>query len=279
MNGEGCWSTVVCTQSERVALGVADRAEWLLKCRLTVGHGGNHATDASTRPRRDRRLWLEWNDFDDRAQSLIERKPCTVRSEVGAHCLFFEGHGGLHMYAPSNGHAPSLHRRPQAGPSRATPTSPEQASRPVLRRGPAGPPGHADRTGMTTDGEIPVIGTASPVDPVGGDDRHARPVVVNGAPVADGHSGYRGGRRSTDLEPPVGGIPRASRHRLPDGDDSVGAAPASREAAMSRPGTLAGGALTADRTGEDGHEIADALTDVAGALQRLAQVLRDSRHR
>ena len=123
MDGAGCWSTVVCTPAERAALGLTAQSEWLLRCRLAAGHPGNHATDASSHPRTDRRLWLEWNDFDDRAQSLIERNPCRFVNEYGLGCLFFEGHGGPHYVAPTNGHAKPRPTPPPA-PSAPMPAAP-----------------------------------------------------------------------------------------------------------------------------------------------------------
>ena len=123
MDGAGCWSTVVCTPAERASLGLTAQSEWLLRCRLAAGHQGNHATDATNHPRTDRRLWLEWNDFDDHAQSLIERNPCRFSNEYGMGCLFFEGHGGPHYVAPTNGHA---RPRPSAPPSAPIPTLPNQ---------------------------------------------------------------------------------------------------------------------------------------------------------
>ncbi|GGF18192.1 hypothetical protein [Williamsia phyllosphaerae] len=50
-------------------------------------------------------MWLEWNDHEEHAQSLIDRMPCT--GGVGARCMLFEGHGGVHWYAPSNGYLTS----------------------------------------------------------------------------------------------------------------------------------------------------------------------------
>jgi hypothetical protein len=142
MNGEGCWSTVVCTPAERGALGLTGQSEWLLHCRLAAGHRGNHASDASVRPRTDRRLWLEWNDFDDHAQSLIERNPCSFRSQHGAACLYFEGHGGTHFFAPSNGHAPAPARGPQSGA--------------MPGQGPVQQPGQAPQSGLIPPGPPPM---------------------------------------------------------------------------------------------------------------------------
>ena len=190
MNGAGCWSTVVCTPEERARLGLANDLQWLVHCRLAVGHSGNHATDASDHPRSDRRLWLEWNDFDTQAQSLIERNPCSARSLTGAHCLFFEAHGGPHFYATGNGHAPT---------AIAAASGNGQAG-----GGPAG--GRSTGTGPINTGPGaggPGAGSAgAPSGPLPGD-------------------GYRGGRRSTNMEPPVvegasmDGLERR-RHLMPE---------------------------------------------------------------
>ncbi|WAC53633.1 hypothetical protein [Gordonia sp. SL306] len=251
MNGEGCWSTVVCTPAERAALGLTGQSEWLLHCRLAAGHQGNHATDASIRPRADRRLWLEWNDFDDHAQSLIERNPCSVRSPQGAACLYFESHGGAHFFAPSNGHAPTAVRGPQPATGQAPAQGPGQSGeipRPMPRPGPPAsrPPAHPgqvpqqpDRMRMTTDTHIPVVRTATPESAnqesaaQGSPSQDAartggRPASRPAAPVSGAHAnaggrhdGYRPGRRSTDAEPPAPSGPRpGSRHRMPDATDS-----------------------------------------------------------
>lgn len=116
---DGCWSTVICTGAERSALGDTTDTGWVLGCRLSIGHRGDHATDAEVVPRFDRRLWLEWNDRDQHAQSLIDRNPCTSPGR----CMLFEGHGGDHWFAPANGHAPSVGggRRHVGGPNTHTP--------------------------------------------------------------------------------------------------------------------------------------------------------------
>ncbi|NDZ95320.1 hypothetical protein G3I13_09050 [Streptomyces sp. SID6673] len=258
MNGEGCWSTVVCTPAERAALGLTGQSEWLLHCRLAAGHQGNHATDASIRPRADRRLWLEWNDFDDHAQSLIERNPCSVRSPQGAACLYFESHGGAHLFAPSNGHAPTAVRgpRPTGQAPAQGPGQSGEIPRPMPRPGPPAPrtpappthpgqvPQQPDRMRMTTDTHIPVVRTATPESAnqasagqesaaQGSPSQDAartggRPASRPAAPVSGAHAnaggrhdGYRPGRRSTDAEPPAPAGPRpGSRHRLPDAADS-----------------------------------------------------------
>lgn len=102
---DGCWATVICSAHDRTELGNTSDNGWVLGCRLSIGHRGDHATDAESVPRYDRRLWLEWNDHEEHAQSLIDRMPCT--GGVGARCMLFEGHGGVHWYAPSNGYLTS----------------------------------------------------------------------------------------------------------------------------------------------------------------------------
>ncbi len=199
MNVEGCWSTVVCTSAERSRLGLTGTSDWLLRCRLPAGHVGNHASDASEHPRLDRRLWLEWNDFDDHAQSLIERNPCSARALQGAACRYFEGHGGPHVFAPSNGHAPAARPRPQGSTAPAAPQS-------SGRTGPAPRPTTTATRQAAPNAQRP---PAQPKPPEGG--RH------------DGgrHEGdQRHGRRTAAT--PVAGPPRpGSRHRLPEPEDTT----------------------------------------------------------
>lgn len=276
MNGEGCWSTVICTPEERATLGLTTASPWLLQCQLSAGHRGNHATDAGSGPRYGRRLWLEWNDFDDYAQSLIERNPCTVRSAQGAPCLFFEQHGGLHRYAPANGHTPSVTRGAGA-PAGGAHTGP---SRPAPHRAPVAPPGHADRLRMTTDSDIPAV----------------RPAA---APLA----------QSASAAPAAGSAAR-SRHRLPDSDDvavtpqSPDVAPAPPRAVpvppppaprvTSGPATPGTGSIPAAQQPTDSApnatprskpapqtssapprpDLESAISDVAAALERLVAALR-----
>lgn len=118
---DGCWSTVICTEAERAALGDTSVGGWVLNCRLSIGHRGDHASDAEAVPRFDRRLWIQWNDSDAHAQSLIERNPCSAPAVTP--CLLFEGHPGAHWFAPSNGHAP----RPTPPPTHAPSASPAQS--------------------------------------------------------------------------------------------------------------------------------------------------------
>ncbi len=305
MNGEGCWSTVVCRPTERAALGLSGDSDWLLQCRLAIGHRGNHATDASTHPRHDRRLWLEWNDFDDRAQSLIERNPCPVPSPEGVGCVFFVGHGGPHFYAHSNGHAPSVmsgagtghHQRPAPGPDRT-------GSQP--------PTLHPQRMGShrLPDSHQP----PAPLHPAG---EPAPESAHRAEPEPTPESGYRGGRRSTNAEPNAAEDYHGRRHRsaAPGRDVSGPAAPnapapnapapnaaAPNPAALgsAQPGPVvpqaaspAGAAVppgvvpdaqaeVADHSSEPVSaaeaarraEISAALDDVAVALARLAAALR-----
>jgi hypothetical protein len=113
---DGCWSTVICTEAERAALGDTSVGGWVLNCRLSIGHRGDHASDAEAIPRFDRRLWIQWNDTDAHAQSLIERNPCSAPAV--SPCMLFEGHPGAHWFAPSNGHAPRA-KSPAPSPSPA----------------------------------------------------------------------------------------------------------------------------------------------------------------
>lgn len=262
MNRDGCWSTVVVNADERRALGLANSSVWILQCRLASGHPGNHATDASTMPRNDRRLWLEWNDLESRAQSLIERNPCPVPSPQGTPCVFFHGHGGPHFYAVSNGHVPTAMSQPPSSNGR-TPTSPRPpAGSPA---GPSGPPW----TGASLNGHGPSTGDL-PVPGRGGHHRLGEPAV--GRPPADWP---RSNAHETDridvlatpayaaaAEPtpdvPVDG---ASRHALRET-----AAPADI-AAPADPG-----ARHDDRSADDA--VQDALANVIDALEILAAALR-----
>ena len=103
-----CWSTAICSESERRSLGLASDGEWLLTCRLSDGHAGDHATDASMRPRQDRRAWLMWDDRS--VHRVTSRDACPMYSHAGAPCLLFIAHGGMHYYgAPAQ---PGLHSVP-----------------------------------------------------------------------------------------------------------------------------------------------------------------------
>ncbi|MCK8616007.1 hypothetical protein [Gordonia sp. C13] len=298
MNGEGCWSTVVCRPTERAALGLSGDSDWLLQCRLAIGHRGNHATDASTHPRHDRRLWLEWNDFDDRAQSLIERNPCPVPSPEGVGCVFFVGHGGPHFFAHSNGHAPSVmtgagagnHQRPAPGPGRTGPQPP--TPNPQRMGSHRLPDSHQPPTPPVTEPSSEPAHGATPEPPP--------------------ESGYRGGRRSTNAEPVVSEDYHGRRHRsdAPSQDvsgpavpstaapDTAGPGPAPvnpvtpahaapalpdvspSEGAVVHPVGVPGTQVT-DQASEISEkeaarraEISAALDDVAVALARLAAALR-----
>ncbi|MDS1113497.1 hypothetical protein RD149_06920 [Gordonia westfalica] len=219
MNGEGCWSTVVCRPTERAALGLSGDSDWLLQCRLAIGHRGNHATDASTHPRHDRRLWLEWNDFDDRAQSLIERNPCPVPSPEGAGCVFFVGHGGPHFYAHSNGHAPSVmsgagaQQRPVPGPERTSGSQPPNTHPPRMgshrlpdSHQPAAPPVPAAPPPPPVT--RPPVGSPPPAEAA-----PSREPAHGSSPEPAHDPAYRGGRRSTNAEPMVSEDYHGRRHR------------------------------------------------------------------
>lgn len=292
MNSEGCWSTVVCSADERRALGLASTSEWLLQCRLAAGHRGNHATDASTRPRADRRLWLEWNDVDSHAQSLIERNPCPVPSPDGARCIFFHGHGGPHFYARSNGHAPTAMsgqgRRPAEPARQPQPDAPRQDG---YRSPTVGPPAAVQSHGPST-GDLTVVAaysgshrlddpTPQTATPQTATPETPAPQVLSPVEPASEASPspflevrYRGERRSTDFEPTSSVSPPRSRHRLDDDEtvyltaDATGAqagtppaAPPAADALDGRPGPLEDPTVTA------------ALRDIAAALEKLAAAL------
>ncbi|GAC50323.1 hypothetical protein [Gordonia aichiensis] len=276
MDGQGCWSTVVCSAEERRALGLSGSSEWLLQCRLAAGHAGNHASDASTAPRSDRRLWLEWNDFDDRAQSLIERNPCPVPSPEGARCVFFNGHGGPHFYARSNGHAPT------------PPPGTNGVRRAAAPPRPVGmPESDAQHRGPST-GDLPIAagsaGSHRLDDPREHSVREASPAAhsLPSRPIAgQPHSqspvdatahAYRGGRRSTNAEPPSTPVYRANRHQAVDvaGARSVEPPPPISRGHDPLPAGRSAPPAQAD-------PVSDALREVAAALSKLADALNRAR--
>jgi hypothetical protein len=167
---DGCWSTVICTEAQRAALGNTSVGGWVLDCRLSIGHRGDHASDAETVPRFDRRLWIQWNDADAHAQSLIERNPCSAPTVTP--CMLFEGHPGAHWFAPSNGHAP----RP--------PVSPTPAASPA-----AHPGDHPRRSAVDLANDVPsmrnrAVRTPGLEQPLG---RHGWPAADEGTtpPLTD----------------------------------------------------------------------------------------------
>ncbi|WP_078112609.1 hypothetical protein [Gordonia sp. IITR100] len=282
MNGEGCWSTVVCRPTERAALGLSGDSDWLLQCRLAIGHRGNHATDASTHPRHDRRLWLEWNDFDDRAQSLIERNPCPVPSPEGAGCVFFAGHGGPHFYARSNGHAPSV----MTGASASNPqtVAPDHAVDPLRQPPP--------QMGSSQMGSSRMGSHRLP-------DSHPAALPTQ-PPAAEPEPGeYRGGRRSTNAEPLAAEDYHGRRHRTDGYDVAYSPAPDPGRSFDGQAGSgQAGPSVRVPNSettgiaprnvpavpvpdptapGFDAARVAaigDALDEVAAALAKLAAALR-----
>ncbi|GAA1481974.1 hypothetical protein GCM10009624_24140 [Gordonia sinesedis] len=286
MNSEGCWSTVVVTAHEQQALGLSGTSEWIQQCRLAVGHRGNHATDASTFPRHDRRMWLEWNDRDSHAQSLIQRNPCPVPSPEGAACVFFHGHGGPHFYARSNGHAPSAMSGMNAAPGSMPPPSPRSAPPrpryddplrvpPGAGQGPGiadptrpQPPGHR---GPST-GDLPVAGhvgshrLGEPVRRVGPPEpAPSAPPPLPPEAVGDGARAYAAetfaaGPRARDADPPERTRDQGRRHRL--GEPSAPSSDGRYESATS----------TAQVTFDD--RVAAALDEVVDALAKLADALR-----
>ncbi|MFT3898682.1 MAG: hypothetical protein QM728_00330 [Gordonia sp. (in: high G+C Gram-positive bacteria)] len=101
-----CWATAVATEPERTALGLAADANWLLTCRLSDGHSGDHGTDASTAPRSDRRPWLLWNDIPGQSHRIVDNEPCRMHNLAGTQCLLFIAHGGMHFYGNPDEPAP-----------------------------------------------------------------------------------------------------------------------------------------------------------------------------
>ncbi|MGW5522043.1 hypothetical protein [Gordonia sp. NPDC003950] len=316
MDGEGCWSTVVSSTAERRALGLPDSAGWMLQCRLGIGHRGNHATDGGAHPRADRRYWLEWNDFDPHAQSLIERNPCPVTSPENAPCLYFHGHPGPHGFVRSNGHAPTAltgiaaagAQGPSGGHHHASPGFPPSPAEPV-------------HSGPST-GDLPVMAAGHsgahrmPDHLVSGPADVSEPMVSGptGSSEIDGLGAYRGGRRSTDSAPPDGLPPYQGRRHGFDEDPVVVTAGAASpigapdvqgadipstdipspdipstdipstdipstdipSTGIPSTGIPSTGIPGTDSAGPSLDAVSDALSDVAAALSRLADALRRS---
>ncbi|NDK88576.1 hypothetical protein GYA93_03115 [Gordonia desulfuricans] len=279
MDGEGCWSTVVSSSTERRALGLPESAGWMLQCRLGAGHHGNHATDGGTYPVPGRRFWLEWNDFDPRAQSLIERNPCPVGTREGGACLFFHGHGGPHIFARSNGHAPTAMSGAAAGrpagpaPSRSGAPLPHAAA--PIHRGPS--TGDLPVSGPSGAHRLPDHRQPGPppetTPPVSAPAAPAAPVSAPAGTPAD--AGYRGGRRSTDSVPPADQVPyRGHHHGFGDATSVMNLQP------DATPTPARGLPVPAPQdSGPDSDAarltaVGDALADVAAALSRLADVMR-----
>lgn len=294
MDSEGCWSTVVSSTAERRALGLPDSAGWMLQCRLGIGHRGNHATDGGQYPRADRRYWLEWNDFDPHAQSLIERNPCPVTSPENVPCLYFHGHPGPHGFARSNGHAPTAltgiaaagAHGPSGGHHHASPGFPPPPAEPVHSGPSTGdlPVMAAGHSGAHRMPDHLVTDPAEMPEPMVSEPMVSGPM---GPSEVDGPGFYRGGRRSTDSAPPDGLPPYQGRRHGFDEDTveaSAGAAspfgapdvPSTDIPNAGVPSTDIPGAETpgADSAGPSLDAVSDALSDVAAALSRLADALR-----
>ncbi|RPA59045.1 hypothetical protein EF294_14595 [Gordonia oryzae] len=285
MDSEGCWSTVVSTAAERRALGLPESAGWMLECRLPIGHRSNHATDGSTSPRTDRRVWLEWSDFAPHAQSLIERNPCPLRSLENAGCLYFHGHPGPHLYARSNGHAPTAMSGMAAGghgPAVQYSSAPGYSTQGTA-------PGPSGSHGPST-GDLPVAGAGvrgshrmpEPPRPELSRPEPFGPEPSSSAPPIVGESDYRGGRRSTDSAPPHDQT-HGRRHSVdvPASRPEPTLAPDQPDVAAVAAGpTPAESAAQESAHAHDTHpalgltEVGDALDDVARALVRLAAALR-----
>lgn len=310
MNSEGCWSTVMSSNADRRALGLPASAGWMLQCQLGVGHRGNHATDGGAYPRTDRRFWLEWNDLDSRAQSLIERNPCPVRSAENVGCRYFHGHPGTHAFAWSNGHVPTA-MSPTAASGRYEGT-PSVQPRLVAPESPVA----SVRTGTST-GDLPVMAAGAsgahrlPDHRVAGGNAQQTSMQHEPAPSESGS--YRGGRRSTgadprdDLPPYLGrrhsfddpsadaAMPQVPAARAPGRHESGRDAESSVPSSAAVPPTPVVPAPTVpaptvpapdmpDAVGSDAgvpgvgagvpDAVSDALIGVANALSHLADALR-----
>ncbi|MBM7365672.1 hypothetical protein [Gordonia hydrophobica] len=125
MRSGGCWSSVVASPQERVALALTPDHDWLVACVLPAGHDGAHGSDGAQK-HEGRRRWLLWGDYARGAQNLADEVECSAEALDGAPCVFFGGHGGPHRYAEPVGQDFPAHGFPaQAAPS----------SRPVGDRG------------------------------------------------------------------------------------------------------------------------------------------------
>lgn len=200
-----CWSTAICSESERRSLGLASDGEWLLTCRLSDGHSGDHATDASMRPRQDRRTWLMWDDRS--VHRVTSRDACPMRSRTGAPCLLFIAHGGMHYYGSPV----------QAG-SHAVPSGEIDASDVRMP------------TGMAEGGHVRAEST-----------------------------------RSESFRPESAAVRVAVPPRVVAAEDTAAVAPAVQPVARA----------TEPAVGEDTDDVlVEALTELAGAVEKLARVLR-----
>ncbi|GAB11375.1 hypothetical protein GOARA_068_00340 [Gordonia araii NBRC 100433] len=231
-----CWSTAVCTEAERRALGLASDGEWLLTCRLSDGHPGDHATDASARARSDRRTWLTWDDSPAPLHRLIDADPCPVRSRTGTPCLLFGGHGGLHYYgAPASPGSPPAPSAIESADVRM-PTGPSDLNR---HR-----PVSSTASAPTAAGSRPRM-PHEPIDveTTGGPPTNPNPAARTGEP--------RGPARPVNSTPIPNSVPAP---------DSV---PVSKAAPASAP--------TAER---EPDAVAAALAELATAIENLAEALR-----
>ncbi|MBT0567296.1 hypothetical protein [Williamsia sp. CHRR-6] len=263
---DGCWSTVICSAAERAQLGHTSDDAWVLSCRLSLGHGGDHASDAERVPRFDRRLWLQWNDVDPHAQSLIDRNPCS--GGVGARCMLFEGHAGAHWYAPTNGHAHSVSGEPRRADSDTSRRNGSSASN-VLTVG------RLENPHLAEVAPVPAPSTSDTPDIAHGSD--ISPGIEATHPAARSRHADLSG--SLPPRPPT--TPRPGRRRAPDVDDTstrliervtepIDATRPGATAAASHPATAS------TPVADDGPTVSQALDSLSAALAQLAAALRRS---
>ncbi|WP_253660914.1 hypothetical protein [Williamsia maris] len=202
-------------------------------------------------PRYDRRLWLEWNDREQHAQSLIDRMPCT--GGVGARCMLFEGHGGVHWYAPTNGYLTSA----GTGRRRAEESDPQTRSNVVTVD-------HADDNGHREGGHHDLhesYGDVAPTAP-----SRAHDVIETGAHRESDHEHDLGDIADTHGVADIAEIPnlrgRAVRGQPPtDRLDAFPSARADEITAAEHPSA---------------PSVSAALDAVVAALAQLAEALRRS---
>lgn len=294
MSSDGCWSTIICTGSERAALGDTSDPGWVLGCRLGLGHRGNHATDAEVVPRYDRRRWLEWNDVDDHALSLIERNPCPVTNTAGTSCMLFADHPGVHWFARTNGHAPAPAMPPQPRidtmPRLSVPHTAMLTENPAVVEESAGredaEPENAARENVGSENASPEQQAAPATDPDAPDTRPFRSLAGRASPVDRPAQRRRpdASRHEAPAERPDGlrARPEGGRRYKPDVDAESAPAVGSHEASAGDLVAVTGsrharpGAAEESVGPEPGNraELGAALDALAAALTQLAQAIR-----
>lgn len=283
MNVEGCWSTVICNAAERAAVGYQG-PEWTLQCRLSSGHDGHHATDGDRGAAHIRRRWLEWTDFSEYPHSLLERDPCAVVGRAGEPCQFYQGHGGLHFYAPVASPSIPPVREPAAtglmstsaprvsGPSMpSTPSTPSPVPvPPTLAPQATGMHATGLHSATSHSGKYPLGTHASRAMPRRTPTDQAAPGPAPGRPAE-----YRGGHRSADepsADAELADKRNSNGHKRIDTIERIDATiRESMELLESEQRSVATPTIAEDISASEAAMISDALLGVATAFERLAQ--------